>query len=555
VEVHETQVDGVPAVWSDVPGPLRVGLLFRVGQADERLVEHGVTHLVEHAAIRAAGQKHGLGGAVDLLKTHFEVWGGEDRVVAGLAALCAALGDLPRDGLDVERRVLAAEAAASGGAVADLLLYERCGARGIGVAALDELGLRALDDDAVLDWVARWFVRGNAVLGLALPAVAEGPPGGVAVGALAKSAPDDHLLAGLLATGLERCAYDTLRARLGGSYDVEGRVARVSSDARHIVLAADCQDEHATGACRGLLDAWRDVADGVGIAEGREDLLRMGRDALVEPEGRRAVLARSAGRLLEGQAVVAPTEMVERVNAVALDDVAALAAALSDELIALAPAGAGPGVELPELARSPGAPVTGRRFKQRRAPHHVDGPRAVVIADEGVTAESDTDAATIRFRDAVAAIERFGGGLDVVSADGLVVTVDSSNLRDGDTAVRAIRDVLPADVVVPLDPRAVRLSSAVAEQFGRSWVVAPALEHVWPLLAWDEELLVLAEASRGLRAGVLAVTDRRVVLVMKVLGEQVHNWPRSAIRKASRRDIGPAARLRLHLVDGEHVTL
>jgi len=272
VEVHETQVDGVPAVWSDVPGPLRAGLLFRVGQADERLVEHGVTHLVEHAAIRAAGQKHGLGGAVDLLKTHFEVWGGEDRVVAGLAALCAALADLPRDGLDVERRVLAAEAAASGGAVANLLLYERCGARGIGVAALDELGLRALDDEAVLEWVARWFVRGNAVLwlsgpppsslrlelpdgdraaipavrslpGLALPAVAEGPPGGVAVGALAKSAPDDPLLAGLLATGLERCAYDTLRARLGVSYDVEGRVARVSSDARHIVLAADCQDE------------------------------------------------------------------------------------------------------------------------------------------------------------------------------------------------------------------------------------------------------------------------------------------------------------------------
>lgn len=38
VELHETEVDGVPLVWSDVAGPLRAGLLFRVSQADERLV-------------------------------------------------------------------------------------------------------------------------------------------------------------------------------------------------------------------------------------------------------------------------------------------------------------------------------------------------------------------------------------------------------------------------------------------------------------------------------------------------------------------------------------
>ncbi len=109
--------------------------------------------------------------------------------------------------------------------------------------------------------------------------------------------------------------------------------------------------------------------------------------------------------------------------------------------------------------------------------------------------------------------------------------------------------------MVPLDPRAVRLQQAAAEQFDRTWVVAPALEHAWALLAWDEELRVLAEASRGVRAGVLVVTDRRVVLVTKVLGEQVHDWPRATIRKASGRDVAVAARLRLHLTDGENVTL
>lgn len=581
MELHAIEVDGVPAVWADVPGPLRAGLLFRVGEADERLIEHGVTHLVEHAAIRAAGREHSLGGTVGLLETHFDLWGGEERVVAGLSALCGALSALPRDGLDVERRVLAAEAAATGGPAELLLLLERCGARGAGVAGLDVFGLRSLDDEGVLAWAARWFVRGNAALwlsgpppsglrldlpdggraaipeaqplpGLGLPGWAEGPPGGVAVGALADSAGDP--LAMLVATALERRAYETLRATLGVSYSVVGRATPVASGTRHIVVAADCRDEHAPGTCEALLAAWRDVAGGAAIEEAHDEVLRDGRHALAEPEGMRAVLERNASRLLEGQAVVPPADMLERVSAAGFDDVAATAAALRDELIALVPGGVGRAIYLPPLTRPARGPLTGRRFKQRRAPHHVDSPRAIVVGEEGVTAEGDDDTATILFKDAVAAVERFGGALDLISADGLVVAVDPSDISEGDVAVRTVRNALPAEAIVPLDPRAARLQEAAADQFDRMWVVAPALEHVWPLLAWDEELRVLGETSRGLRPGVLVVTDRRVLIVTKVLGEQVHEWPRSAIRKASGRDVGVAARLRLEIEDGDDVS-
>ena len=581
MEIHAIEVDGVPAVWADVPGPLRAGLLFRVGEADERLIEHGVTHLAEHAAIRAAGREHGLGGTVGLLETHFDLWGGEDRVIAGFTALCGALSALPRAGLDVERRVLAAEAAAAGGSAELLLLLERCGARGVGVAGLDELGLRSLDDTGVVAWAARWFVRGNAALwlsgppppglsvdlpdggraaipevqplpGLGLPGWAEGPPGAVAVGALADSAEDP--LAMLVATALERRAYETLRTSLGVSYSVVGRATPVASGTRHIMVAADCRDEHATGTCKALLDAWRDVADGAAIDEARDEVLRDGRHALAEPEGMRAVLERNASRLLEGRAVTPPAEMLERVSTASVDAVAAIAAAQRDELIAIVPGGAGRGIDLPQLTRPARSPLTGRRFKQRRAPHHVDSPRAIVVGDEGVTAEGDDDTATILFRDAVAAIERFGGALDLISADGLVVAIDPADIGEGDIAVRTVRDALPADAIVPLDPRAARLQHAAAEQFDRMWVIAPALEHVWPLLAWDEDLRVLGETSRGLRPGVLVVTDRRVLVVTKVLGEQVHEWRRSAIRKASGHDIGVAARLRLEIEGGEDVT-
>ncbi len=100
-----------------------------------------------------------------------------------------------------------------------------------------------------------------------------------------------------------------------------------------------------------------------------------------------------------------------------------------------------------------------------------------------------------------------------------------------------------------------RVQAAVDAQFERKWVVEPSLEHLWPRLAFDEELRVLAEVSRGVRAGVLAVTDRRVLLVTTVLGEQVATWPRSAIRRASGRDVALFAWLKLELAGGEEVKL
>jgi hypothetical protein len=39
IEVHWTEVGGVTTVWVDSPAPLKAGLLFRTGRADETLVE------------------------------------------------------------------------------------------------------------------------------------------------------------------------------------------------------------------------------------------------------------------------------------------------------------------------------------------------------------------------------------------------------------------------------------------------------------------------------------------------------------------------------------
>ena len=48
-------VDGVPTLIGSTTGPGHAGLVFRVGAVDEPLARRGVTHLVEHLALHAAG--------------------------------------------------------------------------------------------------------------------------------------------------------------------------------------------------------------------------------------------------------------------------------------------------------------------------------------------------------------------------------------------------------------------------------------------------------------------------------------------------------------------
>ncbi len=60
-ELHWTEIDHITTIWTDAPGPLRAGLLFRTGRADETLATAGQTHLIEHMALSTLGdteQRH-----------------------------------------------------------------------------------------------------------------------------------------------------------------------------------------------------------------------------------------------------------------------------------------------------------------------------------------------------------------------------------------------------------------------------------------------------------------------------------------------------------------
>ena len=123
------EVDGVPVFWADLEGPLRAGLSFRVGRADETLARGGITPVVEHLVLHRIGQPlHAYQGQVESVVTTFATEGDEAAVSRFFETVCGSLVDLPFDRLGLERQVLAAEASTRSRHVADPLLPWRYGA-------------------------------------------------------------------------------------------------------------------------------------------------------------------------------------------------------------------------------------------------------------------------------------------------------------------------------------------------------------------------------------------------------------------------------------------
>ncbi|MFD8129317.1 insulinase family protein, partial [Streptomyces mirabilis] len=163
--IHHTEVDGIPTLFAYATGPMRAGLVFRVGVADETLAGAGITHLVEHLALHRQGlADYHFNGATKAAFTHFHVEGAEHEIVAYLDGVCTSLLDLPMERLETEKEILRTEEA--GREPGQLPLW-RYGAQGYGLVSYPEWGVRGLRPDDVREWAGTWFTRDNAVLWIA----------------------------------------------------------------------------------------------------------------------------------------------------------------------------------------------------------------------------------------------------------------------------------------------------------------------------------------------------------------------------------------------------
>jgi zinc protease len=526
--------------------------VFRVGQADETLPTRGLTHLVEHLAFGPAAVADERQGSVDLLTTALTARGTADEVVRALQALARALADPPTERLDLERSVLAAESEQQDDLVPIApTLALRFGARGPGLAGFEELGLRGVDAEGMRAHAARWFTRGNAALWATAPLaeldlplppgprrpVADvepldlGPlparvPSGVVDLTLSALAPASPAL-GALSFVLEARARRLLREERGLAYAVSTRLERVGRVRRELVVQADVSEEDAGLAADLLVDELRALAERGPCEEELAAVRGLLERSLASPEELPSSLHRCAAAELTTGERHLPLQVREELEAVGPDGVAQAAQGLLTTLLALVPAGE-PLPALPDLDPPLPAPVQRRVHQRRRFAKHVVAPDATVVGDDGVMVQRGEERVVVPFAQCAAAVRTPGGGLDLVGLRGDVVSVDPGDLRDGEAAVTAIERALPPGLFVPLEPRAARVERALHRPLP-AWFSGAAPEVLASELGRREPVRFVADATRGVRGGVVAVTDRRLVFAAQLLADHVRAWPLEAL--------------------------
>ena len=284
---ERTEIDGVPTFVAQHTTRCTGMLMFRVGRADETLVDSGISHLIEHLALFGLGERtpYGYNGRVTGLTTEFGMTGTPEEVAEFVTSVTRSLANLPMARVRDETRVLRTEAAATAFGFIEDHLWLRYGATGHGLRRLPELAHLAPDAERIAAWAARSFNSGNAALVVsaeALPALRVHLPAGSrqprpSVRGIPKIAYPAWFRGGggtvsLSCSMLRRdwisLAFDIAAARLrqdlryerGMSYDVRSLYEPLDHERAHATIWATCLPEHAETARDRLVAMLGDVA-------------------------------------------------------------------------------------------------------------------------------------------------------------------------------------------------------------------------------------------------------------------------------------------------------
>lgn len=474
--LRETDVDGVPTLVAPVPGPLRAGLVFRVGRADETLSRTGITHLVEHLALfgHSLSDYH-HNGATGLVLTHFHMTGSESDVVEYLVGVCDALTELPLHRLDTEKEILRTEEHNQRPGANHAMPLWRYGSVGYGLVSYPEWGLHEVRADDVQEWARRWFTRENAVLWIAgddVPAGLRLPlPSGqrMPVPAPSSALPvtpsyfadgankvvlDAVVRRGtpamVFSTVLERELYRGLRQRGGYSY-----VAAASYDSRGdgyatITALADALPEKQSAVVGGFVDVLAKLRLGyveqADIAAARAQR----EEAFSHPSVDGARLPSYAANILTGQPNPSIDELRAELTAVTVEDVHAVAVeALSTALLQV------PHRHSADWAGFTAAPlwssgaVEGTSYLARER-----SDNWIVVGERGVSSVSPDGTSTVHYDTCTAMLHWPDGARQLIGADGIAVRFEPTLVRADAGATAYIDARVPADRVVHLPARA-----------------------------------------------------------------------------------------------------
>ncbi|MFR9774767.1 M16 family metallopeptidase [Micromonospora sp. MS34] len=471
--IRRLDVDGVPTLLAPAPGPVRAGLVFRVGVADETLPRRGITHLLEHLALAPFGPlDHNANGMTDALFTTFVVRGGPDEITTFLATVCRHLHEPPAGRLAVEREILHVEESGRGGGGPDQLPLWRHGARDHGLVSYPEYGLAGLTEDDLRDWAARWFTRQNAVLFLTADEVPTGLrldlPDGVrqpvptpssalphtpayfpaGAGLVALDAVVRRRAAGVVYAGvLERELFRSLRHEDGLSYRVAaGYQPRYDGTAR-VIAIADALPDKQDAALGGVIDVLATLRVGRIDPADRDVVVTRHRDELSAPDAAATRLSGCARDLLTGQPCPDLDELRAEFDAVTLDDLRDVAREVAASALIMVPQGL-----TADWAGFSEAPTTSEEVVEGTVHLAVDGEAELTVGADGVTATYGEAVSTVRYADCAALLAWPDGARRLIGGDGITVHVEP-NLFVPTPDLTVVDDTVPRERHVAMPAR------------------------------------------------------------------------------------------------------
>lgn len=474
--IRETEVDGVPTLLAPASGPMRAGLVFRVGQADETLANRGITHLVEHLALHRKGlTDYHYNGITGQTTTMFHLQGSPEDVVAFLTGVCGELGNLPFDRMETEKALLRTEAAGRTRSASDGMGLWRFGARGYGLGSYPELGLPALSAQDVSEWVRTWFNRENAALWIAgddipaglrlplpaggtrrsvpsvtsalpvTPAYYHGSANGVVFDTVVRRGP----AAVIYAQVLDRELFRTLRQEGGYSYTAGAGYDVLGGDLAIVTAMADALASQQGAVLGGFVDALMKLKVGRIDPADIEATLTGAQEALRNPESEAASLPTAATDLLTGYPRRTIAEYLDQLRAVTVADVHEVAQAAMASALLQVPEGHSADWAGFDMAPTGSASVvSGRRFPSKEE----DGT-TLVLGSEGVSVVLGTSAATVRFDGCSVMLAWPDGGRRLIGHDGIAMRIEPTLFEVDPAALAAVDLAVDPAVVVRMPAR------------------------------------------------------------------------------------------------------
>jgi zinc protease len=478
--VQVSMIDRIPVVWTPGDGRrLSVSLAFRVGFADEPLVQRGVSHLIEHLALAGiADRLNPHNGFTGPTITSFVSQGDAGEVVAFVNDVVRSLAQLPFDRLDREASVLKAEAAQRRSTLTGTLLNMMCGNSGFGLLDAQEWALDRAVPSLVDSWRSTWFTAENAVLYVSgtppqgfdfspLPSGVRRPPprieliepvrtwmshraGGVVM--VAAVVPR-HPLTGAGCFVLQKRLQDRLRTEEGRAYSVTVQSSDWTSGDELVFAVADCVVEHADDVRQAIqVELARLGFEGATPDEMRELVARMER-AGAEEGAPAAFAAHNQERVLLGLPIRQWAEHVEQMKAIAPGDVARFAQFMSLRAMWAVPAGVGfPDHRCTPVRLASDQTVAGDVHRSTAPAGTWQDDDVITVGPDGLTwFDGNSGRSTVLFKDIVMLLRYSNGGRWVVGRDGFGITVHPDDWVRSQHIIAALDSHVPPQCVIDLD--------------------------------------------------------------------------------------------------------